>query len=120
MLARKYYGTAGQDEKRGVVILTAVGMMFVLLAFVGLAFDVGYMQWSRRRAQTAADAAALAAAWAVVQGDAVTTSGQNGSADNGYKDSVNGVTVTINKPPSSGSYASDATAVEAIVSQDAP
>ena len=118
MLARKYYGTAGQDEKRGVVLLSAVGMMFVLLAFVGLAFDVGYMQWSRRRAQTAADAAAVAAAWAVVQGDAVTASGQNGSADNGFTDSTNGVTVTINKPPSVGSYTSDATAVEAVVSQD--
>src|SRR5260370_35742337 len=97
--------------KRGVILLIAAGLMFVLLAFVGLAFDVGYLQWSRRRAQTAADAAALAGAWAVVQGDAVTTSGQNGSADNGFKDSMNGVTVTINKPPSGGSYARDTTAV---------
>src|SRR5207253_1962125 len=102
------------------VLPMAVGMMFVLVAFVGLAFDVGYLQWARRRAQTAADAAAVAAAWAVVQGDPVTPSGQNGSADNGFKDSTNGVTVTINKPPSGGSYASDTTAVEAIVSQDAP
>src|SRR5437016_3377525 len=120
MLAGRYHGMAGKNNKRGVVLLTAVGMMFVLLAFVGLAFDVGYLQWSRRRAQTAADAAALAAAWAVVEGDPVTTSGQNSSADNGYKDSTNGVTVTINKPPSSGSYTSDATAVEAVISQDAP
>jgi len=34
-------------------------MMFVLLAFVGLAFDVGYLQWQRRRAQSAADGAQL-------------------------------------------------------------
>ncbi len=120
MLACRNYGMAGKNNKRGVVLLTAVGMMFVLLAFVGLAFDVGYMQWSRRRAQTAADAAALAAAWAVEQGDAVTTSGQNASGDNGFKDSTNGITVTINQPPSSGSYTGDATAVEAVVSQDAP
>src|SRR5216117_2516868 len=120
MFSRRYYGMAGQNGKRGFVLPTAVGMMFVLVAFVGLAFDVGYLQWSRRRAQTAADAAALAAAWAVVEGDPVTTSGQNGSADNGFTNSTNGVTVTINKPPSSGSYTSDATAVEAVISQDAP
>src|SRR5258708_35647452 len=104
MLACRNYGVIGKNNKRGVALLTAVGMMFVLLAFVGLAFDVGYMQWSRRRAQTAADAAALAAAWAVVEGDPVTTSGQNSSADNGFKDSTNGITVTINQPPSSDSH----------------
>src|SRR5260370_7647345 len=120
MLACRNYRMPGKNNKRGVVLLTAVGMMFVLLAFVGLAFDVGYLQWSRRRAQTAADAAAVAGAWAVVQGDTVTTSGRNGSADNGFKDSTNGVTVTINKPPTGGSYTSDTTAVEPVVSQDAP
>src|SRR6266478_5456671 len=107
MSGKRYYGKAGKTGKRGVVLLAAAGMMFVLLAFVGLAFDVGYLQWSRRRAQTAADAAAVAAAWAVVQGDPVTTSGQNSSADNGFKDSANGVTVTINRPPSGGSYVSN-------------
>jgi Putative Flp pilus-assembly TadE/G-like len=120
MLARRDYGMARNDSRRGVVLLTAAGMMFVLLAFVGLAFDVGYLQWSRRRAQTAADAAAIAGAWAGMQGEPVTTAGQNSSADNGFKDSTNGVTVTINKPPSGGSYSTDPTAVEAIVSQDAP
>src|SRR3989454_12113541 len=115
MLAGRNYGMAGKNNKRGVVILTAVGMMFVLLAFVGLAFDVGYLQWSRRRAQTAADAAALAGAWAVAQGDTVTTSARNASADNGFTNSANGVTVTINKPPSSGNYTRDNSAVEAII-----
>ena len=52
-MTRRHYGVTEKNNKRGVVILTAVGMMFVLLAFVGLAFDVGYLQWSRRRAQTA-------------------------------------------------------------------
>src|SRR5438270_11570441 len=107
MVAHIHYKRARRTGKRGVIILAAVGMMFVLLAFVGLAFDAGYLQWSRRRAQTAADAAAVAAAWALAQGDAITTSGQSGSADNGYKDSTDGVTVTINTPPSGGSYAAD-------------
>ena len=42
-----------RSGRRGVVLLIAAGMMFVLFAFMGLALDVGYLQWSRRRAQTA-------------------------------------------------------------------
>src|SRR5205085_10509352 len=90
--------------ERGTLLLLAAGMMFVLMAFVGLAFDVGFMQWSRRRAQTAADAGALAGAWALQLGGVVTTDGKDGSAVNGFTDGTNGVTVTINNPPASGSY----------------
>src|SRR5215472_2532303 len=111
MLARRQFESAEQRSRRGFVLLTAAVMMFVLLGFVGLAFDVGYMQWLRRRAQTAADAAALAGAWAAIEGDTVTTSGQNASADNGFTSGSSGVTVTINQPPSSGSYSSDSSAV---------
>jgi hypothetical protein len=98
----------------------ATGMIFVLLAFVGLAFDVGFVQWQRRRAQTAADAAAVAGAWAKQQGGSATTDGKAGSAMNGFADGSSGVTVTINNPPTGGSYTTDSSAVEAIVSQDAP
>src|SRR5207248_8220628 len=73
-----------QRGRRGVILITAAGMMFVLMAFVGLAFDVGFMQWSRRRAQTAADAGALAGAWALQLGGVVTTDGKDGSAVNGF------------------------------------
>src|SRR5258708_4681329 len=106
--------------RRGIILLVAAGMMFVLLAFVGLAFDVGYLQWSRRRAQTSADAAALGGAWALKLGGTMTTEGRAASANNGFTDGQSGVTVTLNNPPSSGGYAGDPTAVEAIVSQDAP
>ncbi len=50
----------------------------------------------------------------------MTTEGKAASAINGFTDGQPGVTVTINNPPSSGSYAGVANAVEAIVSQDAP
>ncbi len=107
-------------DRRGVILIAVTGMIFVLLAFVGLAFDVGYMQWSRRRAQTAADAAALSGAWAVQLGSPVTTAGKSASAVNGFTDATDNVTVTIRNPPSSGSYMGNSSAVEAMVSQDPP
>jgi hypothetical protein len=110
----------GRRGERGVILLIATGIIFVLLAFLGLAFDVGYLQWSRRRAQTAADAGALDGAWAKAAGGSVTAKGQDGAAMNGFTDGQNGVTVTINSPPTLGAYTGDATAVEAIVTQDAP
>src|ERR1043166_5147754 len=85
--------------RRGSILLIAAGMMFMLLAFVGLAFDVGYVQWSRRRAQTAADAAALAGAWAVQLNRSYVADGKTSSKVNGFEDGQNGVTVQINKPP---------------------
>src|SRR5262245_64354971 len=118
MLTGRKSGIAERSGKRGIVVLAAAGLIFVLLAFLGLAFDVGYLQWCRRRAQTAADAAAIAGAWAVQMGESVVTEGKNGSSMNGFTDAQNAVTVTINYPPSSGSYGTGA--VEAIISQDAP
>jgi hypothetical protein len=109
-----------RDRRSGVILLTAAGMIFVLLAFVGLAFDVGYMQWQRRRAQNAADGAAMDAAWAMVAGGSPTAKGQAGAALNGFTDGVDGITVTINNPPLQGSYHGNSKYVEAIVSQDQP
>src|SRR5262245_66537090 len=86
MLTGRKSGIAERSGKRGIVVLAAAGLIFVLLAFLGLAFDAGYLQWARRRAQTAADAAAIAGAWAAVQGDNVNTQGLNGAADNGFTD----------------------------------
>jgi hypothetical protein len=105
---------------RGVVLIAAAGLVFVLLAFVGLAFDVGYLQWQRRRAQSAADGGAMAGAWARVSGQGIEAKGRQGSSMNGFTHATDGITVTINNPPTSGAYQGDATAVEAIVSQDAP
>src|SRR3954469_11449528 len=105
--------------EKGIILLAATAMIFVLLAFVGVALDIGYLQWSRRRAQTAADAAAVEGAWAAFQGDTMVTSGRRGGADNGFTNGTNGVTVTVSSPPTAGSYTGDATAVEATISQDA-
>src|SRR5438874_2757739 len=98
----------GRDGRRGTILLIAAGMMFVLLAFVGLAFDVGYVQWGRRRAQTAADAAALAGALNFLQGgSSYIAEGETSSKLNGFEDGQNGVTGQINKPAPHGSHTRD-------------
>lgn len=46
-------------RKRGFVGITSAVVITGMLAFTGLAFDVGYLQWSRMSLQGAADAAAM-------------------------------------------------------------
>ena len=55
--------TAVRYENRnesGSIIMPAATVILVLFAFMGLALDASYMNYYRRRMQTAADAAALA------------------------------------------------------------
>lgn len=48
--------------RRGFVLVTMILSLGILLAFLGLAIDVGYEQYTKVRMQTAADAAALGGA----------------------------------------------------------
>lgn len=82
-------------------------MMVGLLAFAGLAVDVGYMQVMRRRAQNAADAAAMGALRELELGNTsnLSLAGRNDAALNGFTNGVNNTTVTINNPPVNGALA---------------
>jgi hypothetical protein len=110
-------------RKNGYILVTSSLSILVLLGFVGLAVDVGYLQFEKRRLQAAADAAAQGAAFqlaAHATADATRTEAKYDSAKNGFTDGANGVTVTINLPPTSGNYTSGGYAAEAIVSQAIP
>ncbi len=89
----------------------------VMFGFVGLAIDVGSIHLARIRQQTAADAAVMAAVQEVAAGRPaeVGTAARMASQQNGFTDGVNGVTVTVNKPPSTGDYSSDNSATEVIL-----
>src|SRR5437762_2396180 len=50
-----------QTRRGGALVYTAI-VIFVLIAFVGLAIDWGYMTWTAQKLQNGADAAALAGA----------------------------------------------------------
>jgi hypothetical protein len=95
--------------------------IIVLMGFTGLSIDVGYLQWERRRIQAAADAAAMGGLRELElnQTDLVAA-GRYDSQLNGFQDGVNNTSVTINTPPTTGSYAGDVLAVESIVNRTVP
>jgi Flp pilus assembly protein TadG len=101
------------DESGQVIIVTALCMV-VLIGFVGLAVDVGYIQYEKRRLQSAADAAALAAALEVrvcgttTNCSAMQTAASTALSENGYSNATvssgctlptsSTLTLTLNNP----------------------
>ena len=112
-----------ETHRRGFVLVATTITMSVLLVFVGLAIDVGYLQWQRLRAQTAADAAAVGAVVELRNGSGTSTivaAGQADAALNGFTNGSSGTTITVNKPPLTGSLTGNNNAVEVIVKQVIP
>src|SRR6478672_8936816 len=107
---------------RGFVGITTALVITGMLAFTGLAFDVGYLQWSRLGVQAAADAAAVGALRELEVGhsETIVAAGLNDAALNGFSNGVKRTTVTINNPPRLGNYQGDTHAVEAIITRTVP
>jgi Flp pilus assembly protein TadG len=113
---------AARRPRRGFILVTMLVSLTILLAFLGLAIDVGYEQYMKIRMQTAADAAALGGARELsASGTANLVSASRGdAATNGFTNGQNSVTVTVNNPPTTGYSTSNSTAVEVIISQPVP
>ena len=111
-----------KTPRRGFVLVTMIVSLTIVLAFMGLAIDVGYQQYTKIRMQTAADAAALGGARELAaSGTANLVSAARGdAATNGFTNGTNSVTVTVNNPPSAGYSTSNSTAVEVIITQTVP
>jgi len=77
-----------------VIVATA---LVALIGLVAMAFDVGFLYSTRRRMQTAADAAAIAAANALQGTNSANyvTAARDVAALNGFTNNQNGVTVTV-------------------------
>ncbi len=94
--------------------------LIVLLLCAGLAIDVSALQLRQRRAQIAADAAALGAAYENARGKTDWVSaGESDAGLNGFTNGSNGVTVSIVSPPTAGYYSGDTDAIQTTVSQSA-
>ena len=110
-----------RSNQRGFVGLAYALMIIGIVGFTGLAVDTGYLQFEKRRLQAAADAAALGALRELERGQTdLTAVGQNDASLNGVTDGQNNTTVTINNPPTSGPYASNNSAVQAVVQRTIP
>jgi Flp pilus assembly protein TadG len=111
-------------------MLLAAFAIVGLLAVTALAVDIGRIWTERRQMQTAADAAALAGDHQIYSSNGTDSGGANwtptlnaalnDSANNGYTNGSNGVTVAVHSPPSSGPWMGNKDAVEVIVSKAQP
>lgn len=109
------------DCRGNVAIVTALAAA-MLMGFAGLAVDVGFWLMNQRNMQGAAEQAAYSAAIAAGAGGGAngTTQAKGTSASMGFIDGQSGVAVAVNNPPSQGSYTSNASAWEVIISQPQP
>jgi hypothetical protein len=110
------------SSRRGFVFITMVITLTVLIAFLGLAIDVGYEQYMKVRMQTAADAAALGGARELVASGStnLVSAAQGDAATNGFTNGQSNVIVTVNNPPTTGYSTADSSAVEVLISQSVP
>jgi Flp pilus assembly protein TadG len=109
------------DQRGTIAVITGLSAT-ALVGFAALAVDVASWQVAQRSMQGTADMAAFSAALAHSKsnGTSVVTQAKGIAAAQGYVDAQGGVTVTVNQPPASGSYTSNATAVEVTVQQAQP
>jgi Flp pilus assembly protein TadG len=112
-----------RNEDGQALIITLISLT-VLLGFFGLAVDLGYMFYTKRQLQVAADAAALAGASSLVAGTpalaTIKALANNDAALNGVVNLTNGFTVTVTWPYTPASLCAGCSAndyVEVVVSQ---
>lgn len=99
-----------------VLIIFAIASL-VLVGFVALSIDAGFLMAEKRQTQSAADSAALAGAKALFDGKTglITASAQAYGADNADVPSGN---VVVNWPPASGEFAGDNRYVQVSITKD--
>jgi hypothetical protein len=87
--------------------------------FAALGTETGLWFYTHQTMQGAADAAAFSAAVAGMSGPSApyVTQGRAVAARYGYVNGSSGTTVVVNRPPTSGAYAGQATAVEVVIQQ---
>jgi Flp pilus assembly protein TadG len=108
------------DRSGTIAVMTALSLT-ALVGFAGLGIETTQWYTEKRAIQAAADDAALSAAVAYSQGNTsgYTTEGKSVAGTDGFVDGTNSVSVTVNKPPASGPYASNASAIQVIINAPA-
>ena len=110
-------------DQRGQVLPIVALSLTVLFGFAAFAVDAGYLQYQQRRQQTAADGAAIAGAWQLLDGQTstqITSAAQASAKTNGFTHDGTTVIVTVNRPPATGPNQGNKSAVEALVKVSHP
>ncbi|HZV93288.1 MAG TPA: pilus assembly protein TadG-related protein [Caldimonas sp.] len=106
-------------DRDGATAVVAALAFTGVIGFAGLGSEVGLWYYKHRTMQAAVDSAALGAAQALYVSSAAdyVSEARAAVARYGMVDGQGGVSVAVNKPPLSGTYAGNAKAVEVIVQQ---
>lgn len=103
-----------RDEHGGALVTVGIALP-ALLGVTALSVDLGLWYKSRRDYQTATDAAAISAAWQRLKGKSgLLDVAKADAARNGIVVS-SPVTMQVNNPPTSGTYAGEPEAVEVVL-----
>jgi Flp pilus assembly protein TadG len=117
------------EKPRAQVMMLISVALVVVLGMAALAVDVGNLWTTRRRMQSAADAAAMAGVDALTVGEtgtAISSAAQLAATQNGFTNgsttgtSTSAVSVVVYNPPRSGLYQGLSSAVQVVVSQSQP
>jgi Flp pilus assembly protein TadG len=111
---------AGKKPASGQILLLAAISLTVILGVTAMAVDMGFLYSTRRRMQTAADAAAVAGATALRDGQDYTKAADDVTSFNGFTNSQKNVTVTVSQPTLPPPYPSAVTYVEVDINQSVP
>lgn len=120
-MSRGICSTANDSRRseRGSVAIQIALVLVVVLGMVGLGTEMTFLLFKHRQMQSAADSAALGAAMALSTGYPAdyTLEARAIAASASFVDGADGVTVTVNRPPTLGAYVGNSTAVEVIIAQ---
>lgn len=107
-------------DQKGAYLIVVGLMMPVLIGMAGLGTEVGLWLYTRQTLQSAADSAAISSAtsYYYMGGAAdINTEAHAVTAAYGFVNNINGVNVTVSRPPLSGNYISSPSAIEVTVQQ---
>lgn len=107
------------NAERGSVAIQLALAAVVVLGMVALGVEIAFVLYKHRQLQAAADAGAFSAAVAKATGYPADfgLEARAVTASMGFVNGVDGVTVAVNSPPTTGNYIANASAVEVVVSQ---
>ncbi len=113
----KRLGAGWRDRRGSIAVMTAM-LGVVTVGFTALAVDIGNWEGNVSTMQGAADQAVLAAGLAMSAGNSAAVMEAKGvAAANSFVNGTGNVIVAVNIPPVTGSYASNAGAVEVVITQ---